>query len=45
VDSMKSLLVHPKRSGRSQSQGSLATRKSLHKMLSMVYNGTATPWD
>jgi len=39
------LVVHPKRSGRSQSQGPLVTHKLLFEMLSMVYNSTVTPRD
>jgi hypothetical protein len=41
---MLSLVVHPACSGRSRSQGPLATRKSLLEMLSKV-RGTATPRD
>ena len=41
---MLSLIVHPAYRGRSQSQGPLATPKSLLEMLSKV-RGTATPRD
>ena len=44
-DSIQHLVVHPKQSGRSQSQGPLVTRESTLEILSMVYKGTITPWD
>jgi hypothetical protein len=45
VDGITLLVVHPKRSRRSQLQSPLAIRKSLHEIPFIVYKGTATPWD
>jgi len=38
------LVVHPNRGGRSPSKG-LGNLTKLYEILSMVYKGTATPWD